>query len=85
MEVFKRERHYAGALKREGETNRWISDKPLFRCGDKGLFPVFRTGGPTGNFPKNHQELILRNIGGDDVRSGQTFTKRKKEDFFKKI
>jgi hypothetical protein len=66
MEVFKRVKPYTGALKQEGKTNRWISDRPLFTYGNKGLFPVFKTGGPTGIFPKNHQELILKKLGEED-------------------
>jgi hypothetical protein len=43
-----------------------MSNKPLFTCGDKGLYPVFKTGGPTGVFPKNHQEFILKDIKEDN-------------------
>ena len=50
-------------MEREGY---WVSDMPLFVNGNQGLFPVFKTGGPTGRFPRNHQELILKNIGGED-------------------
>lgn len=50
-------------MEREGY---WVSDMPLFINGSQGLFPVFKTGGPTGMFPRNHQELILKNIGGED-------------------
>jgi hypothetical protein len=51
----------------------WVCDNPLFICGNKGLFPVFKTGGPTGTFPKNHQELILKDISNE--------LKEKKDDF----
>jgi len=63
MESFKRNRKYTGAILREEKPGRWVSNKPLFLCGNKGLFPVFKTGGPTGRFPVNHQEFELRNIG----------------------
>ena len=59
MEAFKRNRKYCSVSKeiREGY---WVDECPLFICGNKGLFPVYKTGGPTGRFPKNHQELILK-------------------------
>tara|TARA_Y100001963_G_scaffold48232_2_gene67822 strand:+ start:710 stop:928 length:219 start_codon:yes stop_codon:yes gene_type:complete len=61
--VFKRNRQFASCVILEEEAKgRWVSDKPLFTCGNKGLFPIFKTGGPTGAFPKNHQEFILRDI-----------------------
>jgi|TARA_R110000787_G_scaffold210944_1_gene320708 hypothetical protein len=66
MGVFKRSREYTGAVLKEGRPGRWVSNKPLFTCGDKGLFPVFKTGGPTGRFPVNHQEFILKNINGKE-------------------
>ena len=46
-------------MKREGY---WVSVHPLFISGNKGLYPVFKTGGPTGRFPKNHQEFILKSF-----------------------
>lgn len=69
--VFKRNRKYFSEL-REKRNGYWVSEHPLFLCGGKGLFPVFKTGGPTGRFPKNHQEFILRNIneGEEDVGKG---------------
>ena len=85
MEVFKRVKPYTGALKQEGKTNRWISDKPLFTYGDKGLFPVFKTGGPTGIFPKNHQELILKKLGDKYVRSRQASIKKQGKDISDRI
>jgi hypothetical protein len=66
MEVFKRNRNYTGAVLEEEKPGRWVSNKPLFLCGNKGLFPVFKTGGPTGRFPVNHQEFIVKRIGGGD-------------------
>ena len=59
--VFKRNRKYFSSLKEERE-DYWVSEQPLFLCGDKGLFPVFKNGGPTGRFPKNHQEFILKEV-----------------------
>jgi len=63
--VFKRNKKFYAELKME-EEGRWVCENPLFTCGDKGLYPVFKTGGPTGRFPKNHQEFILKNIGEED-------------------
>tara|TARA_R100000781_G_scaffold114634_1_gene85965 strand:+ start:1006 stop:1221 length:216 start_codon:yes stop_codon:yes gene_type:complete len=65
MVAFKRNKKYCSVLT-ELKEGYWVDSCPLFVCGDKGLFPVFKTGGPTGRFPKNHQELILKNIGGKD-------------------
>jgi len=63
--VFKRSKKFYAELE-ETQKGRWVSKHPLFTCGDKGLYPVFKTGGPTGRFPKNHQEFILKNIGEED-------------------
>ena len=61
--VFKRNRKFSSCVVLGEESpGRWMADKPLFTCGNKGLFPVFKTGGPTGAFPKNHQEFTLRDI-----------------------
>jgi hypothetical protein len=62
--VFKRNKKYFSELKEE-KKGYWVSVHPLFLCGDKGLYPVFKTGGPTGRFPQNHQELILKDISND--------------------
>lgn len=67
MEVFKRNKKYFSELKMEQE-DYWVSLHPLFVNGNKGLFPVFKAGGPTGRFPKNHQEFILKNIGDSNGR-----------------
>ena len=61
MAVFKRNKKYCSVLKKIRE-DYWVDESPLFLCGDKGLYPVFKTGGPTGRFPKNHQELILKEV-----------------------
>jgi hypothetical protein len=63
--AFKRNKKYFSLLRMEKE-GRWISENPLFIEGNMGLYPVFKTGGPTGRFPKNHQELILKKIGDKD-------------------
>ena len=66
--VFKRNKKYFSELKMKRE-GYWVSIHPLFISGNKGLYPVFKTGGPTGRFPKNNQEFILKEIGGnkDDI------------------
>ena len=60
---FKRNKKYFSLLKREEEL-RWVCENPLFVCGDKGLFPVYRAGGRQGVLNKNYHELILKDIGG---------------------
>jgi len=67
MEAFKKNKKYFSELKMERE-GYWVSKYPLFIYKDKGLYPVFKTGGPTGSFPKNYQELILKNMGEKDGR-----------------
>jgi hypothetical protein len=67
MVAFKRNRKYFSELKMERE-GYWVNLHPLFIKGNEGLYPVFKTGGPTGVFPKNHQELILKNLGEDNAR-----------------
>ena len=62
--VFKRNKKYFSELRMERE-GRWVNEHPLFLCGNKGLYPVFKPGGPTPSFPKNHQEFILKEIGGN--------------------
>lgn len=57
--VFKRNKKYFSELT-ERKDGYWVDDNPLFICGDKGLYPVYKTGGPQGRFPKNHQELIMK-------------------------
>ncbi len=59
--VFKRNKKYYSELK-EKKKGYWVNLHPLFLCGNKGLFPVFKTGGPQGKYPKNHQEFILKDI-----------------------
>ena len=59
--IFKRNKKFFSELKEE-KKGYWVSQHPLFLCGDKGLYPVFKTGGPQGRCPKNHQEFILKNI-----------------------
>ena len=59
--LFKRNKKYFSSLKEERE-GYWVSEQPLFIGGNKGLFPVFKNGGPTGRFPKNHQEFILKDV-----------------------
>jgi len=73
--VFKRNKKFSSCvILKEESKGRWMSNEPLFTCGSKGLYPVFKTGGPTGVFPKNHQEFILKEIKED-----------KKEDEFSRL
>ena len=61
---FKRNKKYFCLLTEERK-GRWVDENPLFTCGNKGLYPVYKTGGPQGRFPKNHQELILKTISNE--------------------
>ena len=61
---FKRNKKYYSEL-RKIKDGYWVDDNPLFIAKDKGLYPVYKTGGPQGRFPKNHQELILKDISND--------------------
>tara|TARA_R100000781_G_C4068898_1_gene123776 strand:- start:352 stop:582 length:231 start_codon:yes stop_codon:yes gene_type:complete len=58
---FKRNKDYFSLLNRESET-RWVCENPLFLCGDKGLFPVYRANGRQGVLNKNYHELILKDL-----------------------
>jgi len=60
--VFKRNKKYRAVLS-EVKPSHWMDECPLFidETGF-GLYPVYKTGGPTGRFPKNHQQLILKKI-----------------------
>ena len=44
----------------------------IFICGDKGLFPVYRTGGRQGVLNKNYHELILKDIS-DELKQKLTY------------
>lgn len=58
---FTRNKSYYSCLRRESEL-RWVCENPLFICGDKGLFPVYRAGGRQGVLNKNYHELILKDL-----------------------
>jgi hypothetical protein len=58
---FYRNKKYFSLLRKVKE-GYWVNDEPLFINKTQGLYPVFKTGGPQGKFPKNHQEFILRNL-----------------------
>ena len=40
----------------------WVCNNPLFLCGDKGLFPVYRENGRYGILNKHYHELICKDI-----------------------
>ena len=79
---FRKNKKYFSSLKKESES-RWICTNPLFLCGDKGLFPVYRVNGRYGVLNKNYHELILETIGENNVRSRQTV--RKEQNLLNKI
>ena len=66
---FKRNKKYFSLL-REVKKGYWLNDEPLFINKTQGLFPVFKTGGPQGRFPKNHQEYILKDLKGSEDEFG---------------
>ena len=65
--VFKRNRKFSTCVVlKEATKGRWVSNEPLFIGDTKALYPIFKTGGPTGAFPKNHQEFELKDIKEDN-------------------
>ena len=68
---FEKNKKYFSLLREEKE-GRWVCDNPLFKCGNKGLFPVYKTSGRYGVMNKNYHELVLKDIneGENDVRTG---------------
>ena len=72
---FKRNKRYYSTLRKEkaiGDQFKFVDDNPLFICGDKGLFPVYRTGGRQGVLNKNYHELILKDIS-DEFKQKLTY------------
>tara|TARA_R110000824_G_scaffold232395_1_gene420445 strand:- start:14215 stop:14502 length:288 start_codon:yes stop_codon:yes gene_type:complete len=59
--VFKKNKRYYSALREETDGN-WVCDNPLFMCGDKGLFPIYRENGRYGILNKNYHELVFKTI-----------------------
>lgn len=59
--VFEKNKKYFSCLREEKEGH-WVCDNPLFMCGNKGLYPVYRTNGRYGILNKNYHELILKDI-----------------------
>ena len=58
---FKKNKKYFSVLRRVKE-GYWLCDNPLFVCGNKGLFPVYRANGRQGVLNKNYHYLVLKNI-----------------------
>ena len=63
---FKKNKKYFSVLRRVKE-GYWLCDNPLFVCGNRGLFPVYRANGRQGVLNKNYHELILKNINNNDI------------------
>ena len=59
--IFKRNKKYCAVLSEE-KPGYWVDSCPLFVSKEEGLFPVYKTGGPTGRYPKNNQEFILKKL-----------------------
>ena len=54
--VFEKNKKYFSCLKEEKEGH-WVCENPLFICGDKGLYPIYRANGRYGVLNK-HYHLI---------------------------
>ena len=65
---FKKNKKYFSVLRRVKE-GYWLCDNPLFVCGNKGLFPVYRANGRQGVLNKNYHELVLKDINNSDIAS----------------
>mgnify|MGYP001472279889 CR=1 FL=1 len=63
---FKKNKKYFSSL-RELKEGYWLCDNPLFVCGNKGLFPVYRANGRQGVLNKNYHELVLKDINNSDI------------------
>lgn len=63
---FKKNKKYFSVLRRIKD-GYWLCDNPLFVCGNKGLFPVYRANGRQGVLNKNYHELVLKNINNNDI------------------
>ena len=65
---FKKNKKYFSSL-RELKEGYWLCDNPLFVCGNRGLFPVYRANGRQGVLNKNYHELVLKDINNSDIGS----------------
>tara|TARA_R100000353_G_scaffold92420_1_gene68043 strand:+ start:1113 stop:1322 length:210 start_codon:yes stop_codon:yes gene_type:complete len=65
---FKKNKKYFSSL-RELKEGYWLCDNPLFVCGNKGLFPVYRANGRQGVLNKNYHELVLKDINNSNIAS----------------
>tara|TARA_R100000353_G_scaffold27235_2_gene22958 strand:+ start:984 stop:1193 length:210 start_codon:yes stop_codon:yes gene_type:complete len=63
---FKKNKKYFSVLRRIKD-GYWLCDNPLFVCGNKGLFPVYRANGRQGVLNKNYHELVLKDINNNDI------------------
>ncbi len=97
---FKKNKKYYSSLT-EIEDCYWLCDNPLFLCGNKGLFPVYRAEKRYGVLNKNYHELVLKEIpeskmkelgekaipGNNNAKNILSFEKEvnKKNELFKKL
>ena len=65
---FKKNKKYFSVLRRIKD-GYWLCDNPLFVCGNKGLFPVYRANGRQGVLNKNYHELVLKDINNSNIAS----------------
>ena len=59
--LFEKNKKYFSSLT-EVREDYWVCNNPLFMCGNKGLFPVYRAEKRYGVLNKNYHELILKDI-----------------------
>ena len=97
---FKKNKKYYSSLT-EIEDCYWLCDKPLFLCGNKGVFPVYRAEKRYGVLNKNYHEQVLKEIpeskmkelgektipGNNNAKNILSFEKEvnKKNELFKKL
>tara|TARA_R100001082_G_scaffold61493_3_gene34310 strand:- start:324 stop:662 length:339 start_codon:yes stop_codon:yes gene_type:complete len=64
---FYRNKKYFSCLREEKEGNYdvWVCDNPLFVSDNKGLYPIYRTGGRHGVMNKNYHEFLLKDLPDD--------------------
>jgi hypothetical protein len=65
--VFEKNKKYFSCLREEKEGH-WVCENPLFICGDKGLYPIYRANGRYGVLNKHYHELTLRDIDKETLK-----------------
>ena len=66
--LFEKNKKYFSSLT-EVREDYWVCDNPLFVCGNKGLFPVYRAEKRYGVLNKNYHELIFKEIPEEQLKA----------------